>query len=200
MKIEGTVAGEVWRSKDIGGKGYTKWIWLPCQDCGKKRWVQIIKVETLETRAKRCANCAAKEKGKSQKGRRTSKFVGRFITNGYVQVWLASDNFFRSMANDRGYVAEHRLVVAKALGRCLHRWEIVHHKGVKYPKDSIENKQDNRYPENLQLVTDDRHKQITILETRITRLEKRVTLLEAENILLKTELKQYQTCEPEEEV
>jgi len=34
-----------------------------------------------------------------------------------------------------------------------------------------EDKADNRYPENLQLVTDDRHKQITILENHIRRLE-----------------------------
>ena len=69
------------------------------------------------------------------------------------------------MAKGDSYVAEHRLVVAKALGRNLHLWEIVHHKD-NCPRD------DNRYPETLQLVTDDRHKQITILESKITRLEK----------------------------
>jgi len=53
-----------------------------------------------------------------------------------------------------------------------------------YPKGSIEDKQDNRIG-NLQLVSDDRHNQITILENRIQFLEQRVTMLEAENILLK---------------
>ena len=76
-----------------------------------------------------------------------------------------------------GYVQEHRLIMAKHLGRCLHRWEIVHHKGIKYPKSSIENRSDNRI-ENLQLVTDDRHKQITILERRIAYLENKLSQYE----------------------
>ena len=73
---------------------------------------------------------------------------------------------------ESGYLREHRLVVAQALGRCLQSWEIVHHKGAKFPKGSIEDKQDNRYPENLQLVSDDRHLQITILEIKIKNLER----------------------------
>ena len=113
---------------------------------------------------------------------------GRSIGQGYVLVLLQPDDFFYSMARSNGYVCEHRLVVAKALGRNLHSWEMVHHKGVKYPKGSVENKQDNRYPENLQLVTDDRHKQITIMETKIAHLEKRVIILEAEWLLSKQEV------------
>jgi len=61
--------------------------------------------------------------------------------------------------------------LAKHLGRCLHLWEIVHHKGTKYPPGTRENRADNRI-ENLQLVTDDRHKQISFLEAKINRLEK----------------------------
>jgi len=76
-------------------------------------------------------------------------------------------------------------VVAKALGRNLHRWEIVHHKHAKYPAGSIEDRQDNRYPENLQLVQEMQHNQITMFEKRIRHLEQRVTLLEAENVILK---------------
>ena len=55
------------------------------------------------------------------------------------------------MVNSKGYTQEHRLVMAKHLGRCLHAWEFIHHKGITYPLGSIENKQDNRI-ENLQII------------------------------------------------
>ncbi len=67
--------------------------------------------------------------------------------------------------------------MAKSLGRCLHPFEIVHH------KNHIRG--DNRIA-NLQLISDDRHKQLTIMEERIKFLESRVTTLEVENILLKS--------------
>jgi len=51
------------------------------------------------------------------------------------------------------------------------------HKHAKYPAGSIEDKQDNRYPENLQLLSDIGHNQITRLEKRIKYLENKIRSL-----------------------
>jgi polyhydroxyalkanoate synthesis regulator phasin len=68
--------------------------------------------------------------------------------------------------------------MARHLGRCLLPWEIVHHKGTKYPQDSIENKSDNRI-ENLQLWPNQKQ-HLPDINTRryIRRLEKRIEELE----------------------
>lgn len=47
--------------------------------------------------------------------------------SGYWQVRLASDDPFYSMVNRTGCVMEHRLVMARKLGRPLALWESVHH-------------------------------------------------------------------------
>ena len=75
---------------------------------------------------------------------------GRFTHHGYSYVWIAPDDPFVSMAESkRGkgengvrYALEHRIVMARHLGRCLLRHENVHHKNG--------DKLDNR-PENLEL-------------------------------------------------
>ncbi len=114
--------------------------------------------------------------------------------NGYIRVRLYPDDFFYPMAHKTNhYVLEHRLIVAKALNRCLLPWEIVHHKGNKQPQGSIENKSDNRYPENLELLPVAKyHLTDTVTRALITGLQKRVTLLEVENILLQEQIKELQ--------
>ena len=97
------------------------------------------------------------------------KVGSKFISHGYVFTILPIGDFFSSMARrGTGHILEHRLVMARYMGRNLHSWEIVHHKN--HIKD------DNRI-ENLQLVSDDRHKQITLMERKISQLEKEVRLL-----------------------
>jgi len=167
--------GEIRKAKEVGFKGNPniKCIWHACIKCGKERW---IKIESLK-RSKRkglCKECYHKLRGINSSNWKGGRRKGKV---GYVEIKLQPDDFFYSMVTKSGYVREHRLVMAKHLGRCLHLWEIVHHKN--YIKD------DNRI-ENLQLVTSDKHKQITILEERIKFLENKVNQLKAENKQLKS--------------
>ncbi len=71
---------------------------------------------------------------------------GKIIREGYVKILQPS----HPRANCNGYVKHSHLVMEKVIGRYLKTKEQVHHKGIKYPIGSIENKQDDR-PENLQL-------------------------------------------------
>lgn len=98
--------------------------------------------------------------------------------DGYVWVRIYEDNPYYSMARWNGYVAEHRLVMAQHLGRCLTKEEIVHHKN--HIRD------DNRI-ENLELfISNSRHSRMTGKE--LIKLRVYVTELEAEHSSLKAEV------------
>lgn len=165
--------GDIVRGDFMGKRGQDKLMWAACIDCGKERWVEILRGEPRNKRCRKCAIRLWHSTRPSQKGGSASNWRGgRFYDkSGYVMVWIDKDDFFAPMIKKDRYAREHRLVMAKHLGRNLHSWEIVHHiNGIK---------DDNRIT-NLQLVTEGGHKQITILESRIKYLEKRATLLEAE--------------------
>lgn len=126
------------------GKDGHKFIWQACQDCGKKRWVPLSKGMPRNIRCKSCANKlrVRGERNPNWKG-------GRVKTeDGYILLKIYSDDFFYPMASPSGYVLEHRLVMAKHLGRCLHSWEVVHHKGIRYT--DIRNRADN-LEDNLEM-------------------------------------------------
>jgi len=96
---------------------------------------------------------------------------------GYVYIRLEKHDPFYPMVAKDGYVLEHRLVVAKRLGRCLLRSEKVHHiNGVRY---------DNR-DDNLELLSGSNHQLKELfckncpLKARVKLLEWRVTELEKE--------------------
>lgn len=140
--------GEIRRGREIGktgGRASGKYIWAACIDCGKERWVCLVKDNP---RSLRCLSCA--KAGERHPSWKAGRVIGG---NGYIWIRLYPDDFFFRMARKNGYVPEHRLVMAKHLGRNLHRWELVHHKGTKYPIGSIENKSDNRIENLLIIVT-----------------------------------------------
>jgi hypothetical protein len=70
---------------------------------------------------------------------------GRHVTaSGYYEVWLDAQDPMASMRTRMGYVLEHRLVMARKLGRPLARNETIHH----INGDRLDNS-----PENLQIRT-----------------------------------------------
>jgi len=124
------IIGEFIKGKMLGFKTKSSYIWASCDICGKERWVQAYAMKPI---SKRCRSCSNKATGQlHRKGwKRTVK--------GYILILLDKSDFFYLMADSKGYVLEHRLVMAKSLGRCLQSWESVHHKNGIKDDNRIEN-------------------------------------------------------------
>lgn len=185
-----TEIGEIRRAYEIGKKsgheGTGCYIWHACEICGKERWVQCS-CNKKKPRSVICKSCAAKKRMKTMplkeyamKGSKNPKWNGGISirADGYITVRLTPDEelLFSPMVGKRGYVREHRLVMAKHLNRCLEKWEIVHHKnGVK---------DDNRL-ENLELLPSEAYhcpskmwqREIKERDDKIIDLEKQIALL-----------------------
>lgn len=156
--------GEIKKGRDIGRKAVTtNHIWHACIACGKERWVVLKKGKPAHLSCDCCGKGAHGATNQNWKGGR------RKNERGYILVYLYEDDPFYPMATSRPYVMEHRLVMAKHLGRCLEPWEIVHH------KNSI--RDDNRL-ENLELLPDaTKHYSMTVLQNYIKELEEKVVEL-----------------------
>lgn len=176
--------GDIVKAGELGYKGNQqgKYIWVSCPDCKGERWVRF---ERGIPKAIRCVKCNAHEYGRTHSGANSGRWHGgRYVRpDGYVLRRIAKDDFFYPMVTKEGQASEHRLVMAKSLGRCLASWEQVHHKnGIR---------DDNRI-ENLELTTQGAHhlehskgyrdgynkgltvgrtKQIQLLQERIKTLE-----------------------------
>jgi len=106
--------------------GGSKRALVKCEICGEERWSYLLHGKP---RHSMCLSCSRKLTGD-----KTSMWKGGQWSSGkgYLYIKLAPDDFYASMMNKAGYVARDRLTMAKSLGRCLNKWEIVHHKdGIK---------------------------------------------------------------------
>ena len=135
---------------------------IPCEKCGTPRMTRVTKGVP---RSRICLRCY-------RQGAR------RILTSrGYVHIRLSKDDFFYPMCHNKlddcqwGVIYEHRLVMAKHLGRCLTKEEVVHHKnGVK---------SDNRL-ENLELLPNSiYHVSDSLLRKEVIGLRKKVAELES---------------------
>ena len=147
-----------------------KRIWLICPRCAKKRWVYVANTRA-DTFAGLCRPCYLKEVRKGDKhwnwkgGRRKS-------SEGYVGIYVYPDDPLYPMADKAGYIYEHRLLMARMLGRCLDHTEIVHHlNGIR---------DDNRI-ENLELMPDRKHRRL--LMARAKRIQQLEALLKGQGQL-----------------
>lgn len=162
--------GDVARSKDVGlGSSYHKCVWAECVDCGAQRWVLL---RNGEPQSKRCYPCGRHYPGRVTARRGPDHWHwkgGRSIkTNGYAEVWVDVNDPMASMRSKDGYVLEHRLLMARHLGRALTPVEEVHHRN----RDKL----DNRI-ENLQMLSKREHarepaRRIAELEAEVAELRR----------------------------
>lgn len=129
--------GEIRRAKETGYKGWARYMWHACEKCGKARWVQYNQL--LAGRHKLCFRCANRTRARS--GAESGNWRGgRHVDSfGYIHVFVPKGGFFDPMVRVGNYVLEHRLIMAKHLGRCLQDWEVVHHKNGIKNDNSVEN-------------------------------------------------------------
>uniref|UniRef100_A0A6M3IYK1 Putative homing endonuclease n=1 Tax=viral metagenome TaxID=1070528 RepID=A0A6M3IYK1_9ZZZZ len=149
--------GDIVYGYEIGKKDRRhKFVWLECPECHNHRWKAQKDIREKGI----CFECFRKLKySNNWKGGKSKS------SQHYVTVYLKPDDKFHPMASTNNYVLEHRLIMAKHLGRCLKSSEIVHH------LNAI--KTDNRI-ENLALTTFKAHPYVTF----ISQLQKRIRELE----------------------
>lgn len=152
--------GEIRYGYEVRGKDErAKFLYCGCVDCGKERWVRIRKGKPSHPR---CHPCSLKALSRASGQNHYNWKGGRIMKpDGYIIVLLPPDDFYRTMGDGKGYVGEHRLVMAKELGRCLNPWEVVHHKNGK--------RDDNRI-ENLQLTSELGNRQISFFERKLEKM------------------------------
>ncbi|RLI55074.1 MAG: hypothetical protein DRP09_10970 [Candidatus Thorarchaeota archaeon] len=114
---------------------------IKCPICKEKRWVDKYAFKKMKT--KQCGSCTARlllEKHRKENERGPGWRGGRSKTKqGYIRIWIEKEDEYIEMAGRDGRALEHRLVMAKHVGRLLKRNEIIHHKDGNRANNKIEN-------------------------------------------------------------
>lgn len=168
--------GDIATAKEVGRMGRALHVWEACPSCGTERWIKLNTTGVL------CKSCALRLHSFGEQNRRWAG--GRKVARNGIFIFVTPDHPFYAMSHKDGSyrsIAEHRLVMAQHLGRCLKPWEVVHH----INRNNLDN-----HLENLLLLPNQTvHQSYTLLQNRVSQLESRITLLEAENELLKAQVK-----------
>lgn len=138
--------------------------------CGYRRPIKVPSI--LHDRSGLCGSCACHEANISPSNPRRSNL--HVDGKGYRVINIhRTDPMFTMVRGARkgqwGILLEHRLIAARSLGRPLESWEHVHH----INRDKLDNR-----PENLQVITPDKHCSVTAMQQEINRLRRRVAKLE----------------------
>ncbi len=176
------------RTNQRGNKFYGK---LFCPQCRESKviWVRSKKAYRRgDYNNKLCQRCSAiKNLGNYAIGvygeNNPAWRGGRKISDGYIRITLMPSDPFYSMTSRDHSVAEHRLLIAQKLGRCLLYTEVVHHiNGIK---------DDNRLC-NLALLEAKEHLVPTLIQEMIPRLQQRIIAVEEENRELRLRVRQVE--------
>jgi len=149
--------GDIWNKPRKEKGRFTIWIWQACIKCGKERWV--LEYKWKQGKSKYCHHCYvttfshfAPWVNKSGKENPNWKGGRKKVIGGYWTVKLLPDDedyqLLKSMIKSDGYVLEHRLIMAKAIGRALGSKEIVHH---------VDGNRENNVLSNLELTSLSNH-------------------------------------------
>jgi ribosomal protein L37E len=161
-KIDKIVSAGAKRASEIGkplSKKRDPWYYPhTCTSCGKTVYHQLKDIHRV------CKECQYDVRNTASGENHPNWNGGRYMHgDGYVVVMLEKDSPYYSMADTKGYILEHRLVMAKKIGRCLIEGEVVHH----INGDKSYNKE-----ENLELLPNDAsHLPYIILQQHIYKLE-----------------------------
>ena len=121
--------GDICSADKLGyHNGRRPYIYICCPDCGTAKW--MLKAHYDVGRFLRCRGCGAKSSASSRQGSKHYNWRGgrKITSEGYIRILLRRGDRFYEMADSRGYVLEHRLVMARQLDRSLSKNEQVHHR------------------------------------------------------------------------